>query len=387
MVGSIPPRNFPNAMLARKVGPALATGCTLVARPAIKTPLSALAMAVPAERAGVPAGVRSIITGSDSKALGQELCTNPKVRKLTFTGSTEVGRILMRQCSHDIKKPSLELGGNAPFIVFDDADLDKAGIGTGPQKSLFDKLGHLTGMGGAGNPAWLMSHPKTGDRIAAIVANERKWGVGPSRQGGFKPTLREPRAPGSAAEGLAETRQAGAFEKRAERLGLARKALGLRPHGFDHVRDRIGMLLPEREQKGIRVLAPQPLLAERVAREVGGVPGEDEVGMAGDGGGEDVDIGRIGQPEPGLQPGVRCHGGLGKRGAEGRDLAPRHQLGAGAELHRRPRPFLENALRPERGIEPRPRDPDEDLAQDRRIEHAGIEKRLHPSSRKKSAFR
>ena len=109
VVGSITPWNFPNAMIARKVGPALASGCTFVGRPAEKTPLSALAMAVLAERAGVPKGVLSIITSSDSKGVGLELCTNPKVRKLTFTGSTEVGRILMKQCAHDIKKLSLEL--------------------------------------------------------------------------------------------------------------------------------------------------------------------------------------------------------------------------------------------------------------------------------------
>ena len=126
VVGSITPWNFPNAMIARKVGPALASGCSFVGRPAEKTPLSALAMAVLAERAGVPKGVLSIITSSDSKGVGLELCTNPKVRKLTFTGSTEVGRILMKQCSHDIKKLSLELGGNAPFLVFNDADLDAA---------------------------------------------------------------------------------------------------------------------------------------------------------------------------------------------------------------------------------------------------------------------
>lgn len=126
VVGSITPWNFPNAMIARKVGPALASGCSFVGRPAEKTPLSALAMAVLGERAGIPAGVLSIVTGSDSRGMGQEMCSNPKVRKLTFTGSTEVGRILMRQCAHDIKKLSLELGGNAPFIVFDDADLDKA---------------------------------------------------------------------------------------------------------------------------------------------------------------------------------------------------------------------------------------------------------------------
>ncbi|MDZ7603024.1 MAG: NAD-dependent succinate-semialdehyde dehydrogenase, partial [Hoeflea sp.] len=126
VVGSITPWNFPNAMIARKVAPALASGCTFVGRPAEKTPLSALAMAVLGERAGIPKGVLSIITGSDAKGISQELCGNPKVRKLTFTGSTEVGRILMQQCAHDIKKLSLELGGNAPFLVFNDADLDKA---------------------------------------------------------------------------------------------------------------------------------------------------------------------------------------------------------------------------------------------------------------------
>jgi len=126
VVGSITPWNFPNAMIARKVGPALAAGCSFVGRPAEKTPLSALAMAVLGERAGIPAGVLSIVPGTNAPAMGLELCTNPKVRKLTFTGSTEIGRILMRQCAHDIKKLSLELGGNAPFIVFDDADLDRA---------------------------------------------------------------------------------------------------------------------------------------------------------------------------------------------------------------------------------------------------------------------
>ena len=126
VVGAITPWNFPNAMIARKVAPALAAGCSFVGRPAEKTPLSALAMAVLAERAGLPKGVLSIVPSSDPKGVGLELCTNPKVRKLTFTGSTGVGRLLMRQCSHDIKKLGLELGGNAPFLVFDDADLDKA---------------------------------------------------------------------------------------------------------------------------------------------------------------------------------------------------------------------------------------------------------------------
>lgn len=126
VVASITPWNFPNAMIARKVAPALAVGCTFVARPAVLTPLSALAMAVLGERAGIPAGVFNVVTSSDSSGVGKEMCTNTKVRKLTFTGSTRVGSILMRQCAGDIKKLSLELGGNAPFIVFDDADLDKA---------------------------------------------------------------------------------------------------------------------------------------------------------------------------------------------------------------------------------------------------------------------
>ncbi|GMG85214.1 NAD-dependent succinate-semialdehyde dehydrogenase [Paralimibaculum aggregatum] len=126
VVASITPWNFPNAMIARKVAPALAVGCAFVAKPAKQTPFSALAMAVLAERAGVPAGLFSVVTSSSSSAIGKEMCENEKVRKLTFTGSTEVGRILMRQCSDQIKKVSLELGGNAPFIVFDDADLDAA---------------------------------------------------------------------------------------------------------------------------------------------------------------------------------------------------------------------------------------------------------------------
>jgi succinate-semialdehyde dehydrogenase/glutarate-semialdehyde dehydrogenase len=126
VVASITPWNFPNAMIARKVGPALAVGCAVVARPASETPLSALAMAELAQRAGLPDGLLNIITSSKASEVGQELCSNPIVRKLTFTGSTQVGRILMRQCADDIKKISLELGGNAPFIVFDDADLDSA---------------------------------------------------------------------------------------------------------------------------------------------------------------------------------------------------------------------------------------------------------------------
>jgi succinate-semialdehyde dehydrogenase/glutarate-semialdehyde dehydrogenase len=122
---AITPWNFPLAMITRKAGPALAAGCAMVIKPAEDTPLSALALAVLAERAGVPAGVLSVITG-EARAIGGELTANPTVRKLSFTGSTEVGRILMRQSADTIKKLSLELGGNAPFIVFDDADLDAA---------------------------------------------------------------------------------------------------------------------------------------------------------------------------------------------------------------------------------------------------------------------
>src|SRR3954466_12633548 len=121
----ITPWNFPNAMITRKAGPALASGCPVVIKPAGQTPYSALAMAELAERAGIPKGVLNVITG-DSKAIGAELCANPAVRKLSFTGSTETGRVLMRQCADTVKKLSLELGGNAPFIVFDDADLDDA---------------------------------------------------------------------------------------------------------------------------------------------------------------------------------------------------------------------------------------------------------------------
>ncbi len=126
VVAAITPWNFPSAMITRKVAPALAAGCTVVVKPAEDTPLSALALAVLAERAGIPAGVLNIVTGSDPVAIGGELTGNPLVRKLSFTGSTEVGRILMRQSADTVKKVSLELGGNAPFIVFDDADLDEA---------------------------------------------------------------------------------------------------------------------------------------------------------------------------------------------------------------------------------------------------------------------
>jgi len=122
---AITPWNFPAAMITRKAGPALAAGCTMVVKPAEATPLSALALAELAQRAGVPPGVLNVVTG-DPRRIGGEMCANPIVRKLSFTGSTEVGRILMAQCAPTIKKLSLELGGNAPFIVFDDADLEAA---------------------------------------------------------------------------------------------------------------------------------------------------------------------------------------------------------------------------------------------------------------------
>ena len=128
VIGAITPWNFPNAMITRKVGPALAAGCTVVVKPASMTPYSALALAELAEQAGIPKGVVNIVTGA-AGAIGGELTSNPTVKKITFTGSTEVGKILMAQSADTVKKVSLELGGNAPFIVFDDADLDAAVIG------------------------------------------------------------------------------------------------------------------------------------------------------------------------------------------------------------------------------------------------------------------
>lgn len=125
VTAAITPWNFPNAMITRKAGPALAAGCTMIIKPASATPYSALALVALAERAGIPAGVLSVITGSAGD-IGKELTSNPIIRKLSFTGSTEIGRDLMAECAKDIKKVSLELGGNAPFIVFDDADLDAA---------------------------------------------------------------------------------------------------------------------------------------------------------------------------------------------------------------------------------------------------------------------
>ena len=131
VTAAVTPWNFPTAMVTRKVAPALAAGCTIVVKPAEQTPLSALALCELAERAGVPQGVFNVVTGSadDAPAIGSELTSNPIVRKLSFTGSTEVGKLLLRQCADTVKRVSLELGGNAPFLVFDDADLDEAVAG------------------------------------------------------------------------------------------------------------------------------------------------------------------------------------------------------------------------------------------------------------------
>src|SRR3954462_1915035 len=124
--GIVTPWNFPNAMITRKVAPALAAGCPVVVKPAQLTPLSALAIAELAHRAGIPRGVFNVVPSTKSSRVGKELTENPLVRKFSFTGSTEVGKQLMRQCASTVKKVSFELGGNAPFLVFDDADLDAA---------------------------------------------------------------------------------------------------------------------------------------------------------------------------------------------------------------------------------------------------------------------
>ncbi|MEM9709599.1 MAG: NAD-dependent succinate-semialdehyde dehydrogenase [Pseudomonadota bacterium] len=129
VAAAITPWNFPNAMITRKAAPALAAGCAIVVKPADLTPLSALALGVLADRAGLPAGVFSVIPSKDAPAIGQELCENPIVRKLSFTGSTQVGRTLLAQAAPHVMRTSMELGGNAPFIVFDDADLDAAVAG------------------------------------------------------------------------------------------------------------------------------------------------------------------------------------------------------------------------------------------------------------------
>lgn len=129
VVAAITPWNFPNAMIARKAAAALAAGCTFVVKPAAETPLSALAMAALAERAGVPEGVFNVVVGTDAQGIGEALTQHPAVRKFSFTGSTRVGKLLIAQCAQGVKRVSMELGGNAPFIVFDDADLDSAAEG------------------------------------------------------------------------------------------------------------------------------------------------------------------------------------------------------------------------------------------------------------------
>ncbi|PKH03874.1 succinate-semialdehyde dehydrogenase (NADP(+)) [Psychromonas sp. MB-3u-54] len=129
VVASITPWNFPNAMIARKAAAALAAGCTFVVRPATQTPLSALAMAELAERAGIPAGVFNVVVGEDASGIGKVLTQHPDIAKFTFTGSTKIGKLLIGQCATTVKKVSMELGGNAPFIVFDDADIDAAVAG------------------------------------------------------------------------------------------------------------------------------------------------------------------------------------------------------------------------------------------------------------------
>ena len=126
VVAAVTPWNFPNSMITRKAAPALAAGCTFIIRPASETPLSALAIAELADRAGIPAGVFNVITGKNSRRMGKMLTESPDVAKFSFTGSTSVGKSLMAQCASTIKRTSMELGGNAPFIVFDDADLDAA---------------------------------------------------------------------------------------------------------------------------------------------------------------------------------------------------------------------------------------------------------------------
>ena len=135
VVGCITPWNFPNAMITRKAAPAMAAGCTVVIKPDASTPLSALALCELAERAGIPAGVLNVVVGSDAQAIGKVLTQHEKIAKFTFTGSTAVGKILMAQCASTVKKISLELGGNAPFIVFDDADIAEASRIVSPPSS------------------------------------------------------------------------------------------------------------------------------------------------------------------------------------------------------------------------------------------------------------
>jgi len=174
---AITPWNFPCSMIARKVSPALAAGCTVVIKPAEATPYSALALAELAQRAGFPPGVLNVVTG-DARAIGGEMCANPTVRKLSFTGSTEVGRILMKQVAPTIKKLSLELGGNAPFVVFDDADLDAAADGAIVSK--YRNSGQTCVCANR-----FLVHDKVYDAFAAKLAERvRKLKVGPGTEPG-----------------------------------------------------------------------------------------------------------------------------------------------------------------------------------------------------------
>ena len=188
VVACITPWNFPLAMITRKAGPAIAAGCTVVLKPASQTPFSALALAELSERAGLPKGVLNIITGP-AKELGGELTSNPLVRKLSFTGSTETGRLLMAQCASTVKRLSLELGGNAPFIVFDDADLDAAVEGAVISK--YRNTGQTCVCANR-----LLVHDSVYDVFAeklAVAGTQAAPGLGPRRRRHAGPTHRRPR--------------------------------------------------------------------------------------------------------------------------------------------------------------------------------------------------
>jgi len=178
VVGAITPWNFPNAMITRKVTPALAAGCTVVCKPAEDTPLSALALAELAHQAGIPKGVFNVVTTARPEIVGGELTSSPVVRAITFTGSTEVGKLLMRQSADTVKKVSLELGGNAPFIVFDDADLEKAVAGA--MMSKYRNAGQTCVCANR-----LFVHDKVYDTFAEMLATEvRKLKVGAGTEAG-----------------------------------------------------------------------------------------------------------------------------------------------------------------------------------------------------------
>ena len=182
VVAAITPWNFPNAMITRKAGPALAAGCAFVCKPAGETPLSALAIADLGERAGIPAGVFSVITGK-AREIGAEMTSNPIVRALTFTGSTEIGRVLYAQCAPTIKKLGLELGGNAPFIVFDDADLDAAVAG-----AMAPNIAMPARPASAPTASWC----RTGSMTRSPPNSWRRWQAegGRRRRGGRRPSAR-----------------------------------------------------------------------------------------------------------------------------------------------------------------------------------------------------